>query len=160
MNAPAASADSPLAFVDVETTGGHPAWHRVTEVAIVAMRGGEIEWEWSTLVHPGIPIPPSIQALTGISNEMVADAPPFAAVAREVHERLEGRLFVAHNARFDYGFLRAELRRAGQEFAAPLVCTVRLSRLLYPDGGRHNLDSLIARHGLACASTPTPTMRR
>jgi DNA polymerase-3 subunit epsilon len=83
---------------------------------------------------------------------MVADAPPFESIAREVLERLQGRQFVAHNARFDYGFLRGELRRAGHPFSAPLICTVRLSRLLYPDAGRHNLDSLIERHGLDCAS--------
>ena len=63
--------DAPVAFVDVETTGGHPAWHRVTEVAVVGMHRGEIEWEWSTLVNPGTGIPPSIQRLTGISDEMV-----------------------------------------------------------------------------------------
>ena len=142
--------DAPVAFVDVETTGGHPAWHRVTEVAVVGMRGGEVEWEWSSLVNPGSGIPPSIQRLTGISDEMVADAPPFEAIAPELESRLAGRRFVAHNVRFDYGFLRAEFRRAGRAFQAPLACTVRLSRELYPDDARHNLDALIARHGLSC----------
>lgn len=144
--------DAPVAFVDVETTGGHPAWHRVTEVAIVGMREGEVEWEWSSLVNPGTSIPPSIQVLTGISNEMVADAPRFEDIAAEVERRLAGRRFVAHNVRFDYGFLRAEMRRAGRAYSAPVACTVRLSRHLYPDGGRHNLDAVIARHGLTCAS--------
>ncbi len=144
--------DAPVAFVDVETTGGHPAWHRVTEVAIVGMRAGEVEWEWSSLVNPGTPIPPSIQVLTGISNEMVAEAPRFEDIASEVERRLAGRRFVAHNVRFDYGFLRAEMRRAGRSYSAPVACTVRLSRHLYPDGGRHNLDAVIARHGLTCAS--------
>lgn len=142
--------DAPVAFVDVETTGGHPAWHRVTEVAVVGMRGGEVEWEWSTLVNPGTRIPPSIQRLTGISDEMVADAPPFAAIADALHARLSGRRFVAHNVRFDHGFLRAEFRRAGRSFSSPLACTVRLSRELYPGETRHNLDALIARHGLRC----------
>jgi DNA polymerase-3 subunit epsilon len=139
-----------LAFVDVETTGGHPAWHRVTEVAIVTMRDGVVEEEWSALVNPGTSIPPSIQALTGITPDMVRDAPPFAELAPQVLSRLEGRRFVAHNARFDYGFLRAELARAGHRFTAPLICTVRLSRRLDPDGRRHNLDAVIERHGLAC----------
>ena len=93
--------NAPIAFVDVETTGGHPAWHRVTDVAIVAMRGGEVEWEWHSLVNPGVSIPPSIQSLTGISNQMVASAPSFADLADEVLRRLEGRLFVAHNVRCD-----------------------------------------------------------
>ena len=112
MSAP--SFDSPVAFVDVETTGGHPGWHRITEIAIVGMREGEVEWEWSSLVNPGCAIPPSIQVLTGITDEMVAEAPRFEDLAREVLERLDGRLFVAHNVRFDHGFVRAELRRAGR----------------------------------------------
>lgn len=144
--------DEPIAFVDVETTGGHPAWHRVTEIAIVAMRAGEIEWRWSSLVNPGVSIPPSIQRLTGISNEMVADAPSFEELSHEVLERLQGRRFVAHNVRFDYGFVRSELRRAGYAYSAPLACTVRLSRELFPDAGRHNLDAIIERHGLECQS--------
>lgn len=142
--------DSPLAFVDVETTGGHPGWHRITEIAIVAMQGGEVEWEWSSLVDPGRPIPPSIQLLTGITDEMVAGAPRFEDLARDILERLAGRVFVAHNVRFDYGFVRAALRRAGHAFGAPQVCTVRLSRRLYADGGRHDLDSVMARHGIGC----------
>jgi len=144
--------DEPIAFVDVETTGGHPAWHRVTEIAIVAMRAGEIEWRWSSLVNPGVSIPPSIQQLTGISNEMVADAPSFEELSHELLERLQGRRFVAHNVRFDYGFVRSELRRAGYAYSAPLACTVRLSRELFPDAGRHNLDAIIERHGLRCQS--------
>ena len=141
-----------IAFVDVETTGGHPAWHRITEIAIVAMRDGVTEWEWSSLVNPGVTIPPSIQRLTGISNEMVLAAPAFGALADEVESRLAGRRFVAHNARFDYGFVRAELRRSGRSFSAPFTCTVRLSRALYPEAARHNLDSMIERHGLECSS--------
>lgn len=140
--------EGPVAFVDVETTGGHPAYHRVTEVAIIAVCNGEVEWQWSALVNPGRGIPPSIQQLTGITNDMVADAPEFAALADEVERRLAGRLFVAHNARFDYGFLRSELRRAGRRFAAPVACTVKLSRRMHPEMPRHNLDALIARHAI------------
>lgn len=144
--------DEPIAFVDVETTGGHPAWHRITEIAIVAMRDGQIEWRWSSLVNPGVSIPPSIQRLTGISNDMVAEAPSFEELSHEVLERLKGRRFVAHNVRFDYGFVRSELRRAGYAYSAPLACTVRLSRELFPEAGRHNLDAIIERHGLQCES--------
>ena len=144
--------DAPVAFVDVETTGGHPAWHRITEIAIVAMRDGQIEWRWSALVNPGVSIPPSIQRLTGISNDMVAEAPSFEELSPEILERLKGRRFVAHNVRFDYGFVRSELRRAGYAYSAPLACTVRLSRDLFPEAGRHNLDAIIERHGLQCES--------
>ena len=140
--------DAPLAIVDLETTGAHPAWDRVTEIAVVEVQDGEVVSEWSTLVNPGTSIPPAIQALTGITNAMVADAPAFEDLATGLYERLEGRVFVAHNARFDYGFLRREFERAGLRFQARTLCTVKLSRRLYPDHARHNLDSLIDRHGL------------
>jgi len=142
--------DAPLAIVDVETTGAHPAWDRVTEIAVVEVQEGEVVSEWSTLVNPGTSIPPAIQALTGISNGMVADAPAFEDLAQDIFERLEGRVFVAHNARFDYGFLRHEFERAGLRFQARTLCTVKLSRRLYPEHARHNLDSLIDRHNLQC----------
>ncbi len=114
--------------------------------------GGSIAAEWSTLVDPQTPIPPAIQALTGITDAMVAGAPRFAELAEGLHERLAGRVFVAHNARFDYGFLRQEFGRAGLEFEAKTLCTVKLSRRLYREYPRHNLDSVIARHGLRCDS--------
>jgi DNA polymerase-3 subunit epsilon len=142
--------DAPLAIVDLETTGAHPAWDRVTEIAVVEVQDGEVASEWSTLVNPGTSIPPAIQALTGITNDMVADAPAFGDLAQELFERLAGRVFVAHNARFDYGFLRHEFERAGLRFQARTLCTVKLSRRLYPGHARHNLDSLIDRHGLRC----------
>jgi len=140
----------PVACVDLETTGGMAAQHRVIEVGIVLLEHGEIIEEWSTLVHPGSRIPSLIAAFTGIDDSMVADAPPFADVAQEVRRRLEGRLFVAHNARFDYGFLRTEFRRLGVRFAAPVLCTVKLSRALYAEHARHNLDTLMDRFGLSC----------
>ncbi|HVP08691.1 MAG TPA: exonuclease domain-containing protein [Burkholderiales bacterium] len=140
--------DAPLAIVDLETTGAHPAWNRVTEIAVVEAQAGEVAGEWSTLVNPGTPIPAAIQVLTGITNEMVANAPAFADIARELRERLEGRVLVAHNARFDYGFLRHEFERAGLRFQARTLCTVKLSRRLYPGHARHSLDCLVERHGL------------
>ncbi len=148
----AIGSDSPIAFLDVETTGGNPAWHRVTEIGLVAASGGQFEYEWSTLVNPGVRIPSGIEALTGITNEMVRDAPPFAEVAVELQRHLEGRLFVAHNARFDYGFIRSEMRRAGLNYTAQTACTVKLSRRLYPQMPRHNLDAVMQRHGIVCES--------
>jgi DNA polymerase III subunit epsilon len=141
----------PIACVDLETTGGMAVHHRVTEVGIVLLEDGAVVEQWSSLVNPGVRIPPSIEAFTGISNEMVEDAPPFEDLRREVRQRLDGRLFVAHNARFDYGFVRNEFRRLGEKFAAPVLCTVRLSRLLFREHARHNLDALIERYGLECA---------
>ncbi len=138
----------PLAFVDLETTGATATSDRITEIGIVEVDADGTVREWQQLVNPGTRIPPFIEQLTGISNEMVADAPPFAAVAEETLRRLEGRLFIAHNARFDYGFLKNEFKRLGIAFRAPVLCTVKLSRTLYPQFHRHNLDSLIERHGL------------
>ncbi len=141
----------PLAFVDLETTGATATADRITEIGIVEVDPDGQVREWQQLVNPGMRIPPFIEQLTGISNEMVADAPPFEAIAAETLKRLSGRLFIAHNARFDYGFLKNEFRRAGLEFRAPVLCTVKLSRALYPEFHRHNLDSLIERHGLQAA---------
>jgi DNA polymerase III epsilon subunit family exonuclease len=146
-----------LAFVDLETTGTAAATDAITEIGIVRV---EADPEgaapprvtvWSTLVNPGMPIPPEIQALTGITNAMVRDAPPFSRVADEVSARTAGALFVAHNARFDYGFLKHAFARQSRAFSARVLCTVRLSRRLFPDEPRHNLDSVIARHGLSVA---------
>ena len=142
--------DAPLAIVDLETTGAHPLWDRVTEIAVLEAEAGEVTAEWSTLVNPQTTIPPAIQALTGISNAMVAGAPSFADIAAALRERLEGRVLVAHNARFDYGFLRHEFERAGIRYQAQTLCTVKLSRRLYPEHARHNLDSVIERHGIRC----------
>ena len=139
----------PLAFVDLETTGATPTADRVTEIGIVAVNADGTVSEWQQLVNPETGIPPFIEQLTGISNAMVADAPRFADLAGEIGRRLDGRLFIAHNARFDYGFLKNEFKRLGITFRAPVVCTVKLSRALFPEHKRHNLDSLIERHGLA-----------
>lgn len=137
----------PLVFVDLETTGATAAADRITEIGIVEVSAAGVS-EWSSLVNPRAHISSFIERLTGISNEMVADAPPFEALAEEVHERLKGRLFVAHNARFDYGFLKNEFARLGIDFRATVLCTVRLSRALFPEHRQHNLDALISRHGL------------
>jgi DNA polymerase-3 subunit epsilon len=141
--------EGPVAFVDIETTGGHPGRHRVIEIGLVAANDGELEYEWSTLVNPGFPIPPGIQHFTGITDEMVRCAPFFEDIAGELARRLDGRLFVAHNARFDYSFLRAELARTDRPLPNRVACTVRLSRRLYPEMPRHNLDAVIDYHGLA-----------
>ena len=141
--------DCPVAFVDVETTGCAPGRHRVIDVAVIGARGGEIEFEWQSLVNPGGRVSAGITALTGIDNDMLVDAPCFEAIAAELRARLAGRVFVAHNVRFDYGFIRREFAFTGQEWRAPNLCTVRLSRALYPEMPRHNLDAVIERHGFS-----------
>jgi DNA polymerase-3 subunit epsilon len=135
----------PCVIVDLETTGGHIALDRITEVGIILIDGETIE-RFSTLVNPGRPIPPFIENMTGITNEMVADAPAFASLAADLASRLKGRLLVAHNARFDYGVLKNEFKRAGIRYRSETLCTVKLSRRLYPQHYKHNLDAIIARH--------------
>ena len=136
------------AFVDLETTGTDASRDRITEIGVVWMDDGVRVAEWSALVNPGIAIPPEIQSLTGISNAMVREAPRFSAIAEELRERLRGYVFVAHNARFDYGFLKAAFRELGHRFQADVLCTLRLSRRMFPQYDRHGLDALVARHRL------------
>lgn len=136
-----------LAFVDIETNGGMPTVDGITEVGIVEVDEDGVR-EWSHLVRPEGRIPEFIQRLTGITDEMVADAPRFAELAEEIYNRLDGRLFIAHNARFDYGFLRNAFERVGMPLRLPVMCTVKLSRALYPEHKRHGLDALIERHAL------------
>ena len=142
-----------LAFVDIETTGTAAERDSITEVGIVRVTGDPAGGapavsEWSSLVNPGVPIPPAIQALTGITDAMVRNAPVFDSIANEVAARTADALFVAHNARFDYGFLKHAFARLGRTFTARVLCTVKLSRRIFPDAERHNLDSVIERHVL------------
>src|ERR1044071_10457124 len=137
-----------LAFVDRETTGMSAGEDRVTDVGIVRVEGGVVD-EWSTLVNPECSIPAGIQALTGITNAMVAHAPTFERIADEISGRIAGCVMVAHHARFDYGFLKHEFARLGRSFSARVLCTVNLSRRLYPEARPHHLDALIERHGLS-----------
>ena len=144
--------DRVLVFLDLETTGATAHSDRITEIGLVEVDKGRHTGEWSSLVNPERPIPPLIQSLTGITDAMVARAPKFADLAGDLFQRLAGKTLVAHNARFDFAFLQSEFRRVGLKFAPDVLCTVRLSRRLYPQERRHNLDSLIERHGLTCDS--------
>ncbi|MEO8062921.1 MAG: exonuclease domain-containing protein [Pseudomonadota bacterium] len=142
------SPDAPLAFVDIETTGGSAGVHRIIDVAVVGMTGGKVDFEWQSLVNPGLHVPAGITALTGIDNDMLVGAPRFEDIAKELRARLCGRVFVAHNVRFDYGFIRREFARMVTQWRSPSMCTVRLSRALYPQMPRHNLDAVMAHHGI------------
>ena len=141
-----------MIFLDLETTGMAAAQERITEIGLLEVSGGECVGSWSQLVNPQRDIPPFIQSLTGISDAMVEHAPTFAELAPGLFERLSGKLLIAHNARFDYGFLKHEFERVGLAYAPRVLCTVKLSRKLFPEQRRHNLDSLIERHGLSCSS--------
>jgi DNA polymerase-3 subunit epsilon len=137
-----------LVFLDLETTGANPLHDRIIEIGLCEVADGQPDREWSTLVNPEKTFSPFIEQLTGIANGMVTDAPTFDEIAEELFDRLAGKVLVAHNARFDYGFLKNEFRRQGIAFQEKTLCTVKLSRTLFPEHRRHNLDALVERHGL------------
>lgn len=136
--------DCAFAVVDVETTGSRgQGGDRVTEVAVAVVQGERCEVVFESLVNPGRPIPAATSRVTGITNDLVRGAPAFEAVADEVLAALAGRVFVAHNARFDWAFLGAELRRArALGLEGPRLCTVRLGRALIPGLGSYSLDAV------------------
>jgi DNA polymerase-3 subunit epsilon len=136
--------------VDVETTGARPyAGDRITEIAAVIVRDGEIAEMFETLVNPQRPIPAFITQLTNITWEMVKDAPPFAEIASDVMDVLDGKVFVAHNAAFDWRFVSAELSRtAGRHLVGRKLCTVKLARKLLPQLPRRSLDHVARYYGV------------
>jgi DNA polymerase-3 subunit epsilon len=136
------------AIVDLETTGGRASRDKITEVAILLHDGEKIIDRYETLINPECYIPYGITELTGITQEMVADAPKFYEVAKKIVEMTEGAVFVAHNVRFDYSFLRAEFARLGFTYTRKQLCTVRLSRKAFPGLRSYSLDSLIYHFGI------------
>lgn len=128
--------------------GGSYRNSRVLEVAAIRVENGEITQEFSTLLNPETYIPSSITALTGISEGDIVGAPTFEDIADELLEIMEGAVFVAHNVRFDYSFLKQEFARIGVNFSPRLLCTVRLSRALYSEHKGHSLEKIIARHAI------------
>ncbi len=139
-----------FAVVDVETTGmSARGADRITEIAVVHLAGGRIEPAFESLVNPGRPIPWRIARLTGITDEMVAEAPTFDRIADRLLAALAGRVFVGHNARFDWSFVSAEIDRCQEfELRMPKLCTVRATRRLVPELERRSLDSVMHFFGL------------
>jgi DNA polymerase III subunit epsilon len=130
------------AIVDIETTGGNASGSRITEIAILIHDGKKIVERWETLVNPQKEIPPAIFALTGITNEMVSNAPIFDLVSDRVLELITDRVFVAHNVNFDYSFIRNELELAGFKWTARKLCTVRAARKIKPGLPSYSLGRL------------------
>lgn len=139
-----------FAVVDVETTGMQATGDdRVTEIAVVVVHGSRREVIFDSLVNPGRPIPTRIVQLTGITDDMVRTAPSFCDVAEQVMTALAGRVFVAHNARFDWGFVCAEVKRARDlALEGPRLCTVRLARRLIRQEASYSLGALANKYGL------------
>jgi DNA polymerase-3 subunit epsilon len=140
----------PFAVVDVETTGTVPeSGDRITEIAVVRVQGGIVGASYARLVNPQRPIPGYISSLTGISNAMVRNEPPFHARAPEVRALLTGAVFTAHNAAFDWRFVQAELLRSDMmPLAGPRLCTVRMARVFLPQLPRRSLDALATHFGI------------
>jgi DNA polymerase-3 subunit epsilon len=137
-----------ITYLDLETTGATPLKDRITEIALVRFDNGVEVARWQTLVNPEQPIPVFIQQLTGIDNEMVATAPKFAEVADKLLSFLEGSVLAAHNVRFDHGFIKSEFKRLDYTLRQKVICTVKLSRLLYPQHRSHGLDAIMLRHNI------------
>lgn len=141
-----------MAIIDTETTGMRPGFARVMDIGIIRIEKGEVIERFQTFVNPNMPVPEFISSFTGIFDEHVAAAPQFDEVALEVERLLKGAVFVAHNASFDYGFIKAEFARIGMEFEAQTICSVQLSRALFPKERSHSLDAIIERHGIVCGA--------
>ncbi|MCX8020192.1 MAG: exonuclease domain-containing protein [Chitinophagaceae bacterium] len=131
-----------FAIVDIETTGGYASGNRITEICILESDGKQILGRYHTLIHPQRPIPPYIKALTGITDEMVASAPPFEKVADQIFSRINGKIFVAHNVNFDYSFLYKQFRELGYSLQCRKLCTIRYSRHVFPGLPSYGLDKL------------------
>jgi len=138
------------AVIDVETTGVRARrGDRIIEIAVVTLDGAEPRVVFQSLVNPGIPIPPFVRSLTGITEAMLKEAPPFDAVVDALLHAFRDCVFVAHNARFDWAFVSAEVERArGLLLQGPRVCTMRLARRLLPDLPRRNLDTVSYHFGI------------
>lgn len=144
--------DLDLAIVDVETTGAASHYHRIIEIAILRVQCGQIVDKYSTLLDPEMTISPFIESLTGIRNKDLENAPAFCQVKDRIYSLLDGAIFVAHNAKFDYSFLKEEFEREKINYTAKRLCTMRLSKTLFPDQKKHNLDSIIERFGITCTN--------
>lgn len=137
-----------FAIIDTETTGGKPIDDRITEIAIFVHNGKRVVESYSTLINPCRKIDPFVSGMTGITNEMVADAPKFEEVAEKIWELTEGKIFVAHNARFDYGMIRNEYKRLGKVFTRKQLCTVKLARKIIPGMISYSLGRLCEDIGI------------
>jgi len=136
------------AIVDIETTGGYAAANGITEISIHVFDGRTVIEKFETLVNPGQPIPPYITAMTGISDKMVAEAPAFGEVAEKIYTILRDKIFIAHNVNFDYSFVNSHLKEAGFDLNSKKLCTVRLSRKIFPGFPSYSLGKLCQSLGI------------
>jgi DNA polymerase III subunit epsilon len=141
-----------LAFVDLETTGGSYRDGRITEIGVLLYEGGRLVDEFHTLVNPECFIPKYIMNITGITDKDVLGSPNFSTLSDDLYNFLNGALFIAHNALYDYKFMQNEFRRVGLEYNSPRLCTVKLSKKFFPELRKHNLDAIIEEHCIECSN--------
>jgi DNA polymerase-3 subunit epsilon len=140
--------EEPVVYVDIETSGSSLLHSRIIEVAAIRVEDEQVVDSFCSLVNPGTAIPHWITNLTGITNSDVVQAPYFEDVAYQLHAILDGAIFIAHNVRFDYSYIKRELSQCDYSFAPKLLCTVRLSRALYSEHKGHSLAKIIQRHNI------------
>jgi DNA polymerase III subunit epsilon len=136
------------AIVDIETTGSYAAANGITEICIHVFDGQKVTDVFETLVNPGQPIPRHIQVMTGITDEMVSSAPPFEQIAEKVYSYLDNKVFIAHNVNFDYSFVRGHLKDCGYDLKDKKLCTVRMSRKIFPGMSSYSLGNLCHSLGI------------
>ena len=137
------------AIVDIETTGRFAGANGITEIAVITHDGQKIVDTFSSLVNPGVTILPFVSRLTGISNEMLKNAPRFEEIAKTIWELTNDAVFVAHSVNFDYSFLREEFKVLGPDFKRKKLCTVRLSRSVFPGLASYSLGAICSHHNIA-----------
>lgn len=136
------------AIVDIETTSGSPKSGKITEIAIFIYNGSEITDSFVSLINPECDIPYYITNITGINNQMVANAPKFYEIAKKVVEITANKIFVAHNVSFDYNFIRNEFKQLGYDFKRKTMCTVELSRKYIPGHRSYSLGNICGELGI------------
>src|SRR5581483_10264524 len=142
----------PVVFVDIETTGIGWKSSRIIEVAAIRFEDGQVTDEFHSLVNPGSYLPEHISTITGITDNDLVDQPYFEEIADQLMAVCDGAIFIAHNVRFDYAFIKHQLEACGRSFRPELLCTVRLSRFMYPQNRRHSLEQIINDHGIEAYS--------
>lgn len=140
------------AIVDTETTGLSASRGQIIEIGILRVENGEVVKTFKSLINPGRLLSHTIAGITGITDAELEHAPYFEDVAEEIADMLHGAILIAHNARFDYSFIKGEFTRLGQKYTAKTLCTVKLSRLMFPAQRAHNLDAVMEEHGIECAA--------
>ena len=137
-----------FAILDVETTGGKFNEEKITEIAIFVYNGEKIIDKFESLINPSKEIQPFVQRLTGINNELVKDSPKFIDVSKKIFEITKNKIIVAHNVDFDYRIIKNEFQNINIKYIRDTLCTVDLSKLIFPDLKSYKLTNLLSNFGI------------